>query len=253
MAEQKNIDNIRRCAIQDIKEKVKKEPRYLHPMNKERRNDEKRLEFKNGYEFTCWMQQNGIMKAPVAIDKKKADNTIKKAECKNWKEYRNKNAQKRGYKDYNERDREYSYNKGLSSPMLESTNWSKFFGEHIVENYIMKIFEDPIKMPQNNKGFDWLSKKGEKIQCKARYPERCGVNIRWNFAIRYNCTADWFILSGWDGIDSPKPLHVWIFHKKEMIRGRKFWRRESLSISPKTLEEFKKYEVTDRLEKLKEL
>lgn len=67
--------------------------------------------------------------------------------------------------------------------------------------------------------------------------------------------ADWFTLSAWDNRDSLNPLHVMVFHRNDIIRGRKFWRREVFSITniPKGLKEFEKYEVTNRLNKLKEL
>lgn len=50
-----NIEKIRKNAITEIKEKVKKSPGYLHPCNKERQEDMKRLKFISGYEFTYWM------------------------------------------------------------------------------------------------------------------------------------------------------------------------------------------------------
>jgi hypothetical protein len=54
-----SIENIRKNAIDEIKEKVKKNPKYLHPMNKERLEDMKRLIFISGNGFTQWMQKNG--------------------------------------------------------------------------------------------------------------------------------------------------------------------------------------------------
>lgn len=86
------------------------------------------------------------------------------------------------------------------------------------------------------------------------YDEECDYS-RWKFGIWYNNITDWFILSAWDSRDSLIPLHVWIFHKNDVVRGRKFWRRESFSITnnPEKLKELEKWEVTNRLEKLKEL
>lgn len=40
------------------------------------------------------------------------------------------------------------------------------FCDFIGENYITQTFEESKKMPNNNPGFDWLSKKGEKIDHK---------------------------------------------------------------------------------------
>ncbi len=55
-----SIENMRRNTISEIKEKIKKDPKYLHPCNKERLEYQKNLKFENGYEFTYWLQQNGI-------------------------------------------------------------------------------------------------------------------------------------------------------------------------------------------------
>lgn len=83
------------------------------------------------------------------------------------------------------------------------------------------------------------------------------------FHIEYNNIADWFILSAWDDIDSLVPIHVWLFHKNDMVlQGRgscaskvKFWKRKSITIinTPKGIKRFEEWEVTNRLDKLKEL
>lgn len=42
-----------------------------------------------------------------------------------------------------------------------------------------------------------------------------------------------------------------IFHKNDIVRGRKFWERETLTMAdkPKRLKEFEEYDVTNRLDK----
>lgn len=207
----------------------------------------KELEEKYGKEFAEWAKKN----------RKKVPDKYLKLGCKNNTEYANKCSQNRGYKDDAERQREFRHDTGRQLPMCESkdSNWSVYFGNFIVENYIIKTFEYPVKMPPNNPGFDWICKKGQKIQCKARCLKYDGKWSGWHFTINFNKMADYFILSAWDSKDSLVPLHVWIFHKDDIVRGIKFWRRETFSISntPEKLKEFEKYEVTDRLEKLKEL
>lgn len=125
-------------------------------------------------------------------------------------------------------------------------------------------FENARRMPYGNPGFDWACKKGYKIENKSRC---LYYNVEsdwpgWTFSIRFNKIADWFILSAWDDRDSLNPLHVWSFHKDDMVIYRigghyilkKFCDRYSLSISntPKGLKKFEKYEITNRLDKLKE-
>lgn len=46
--------------VADVREKVKENPKYLHPYNKEFQEDMKRFGFVNGTYFTYWIRQNGI-------------------------------------------------------------------------------------------------------------------------------------------------------------------------------------------------
>lgn len=168
-------------------------------------------------------------------------------------DYRNKLAQKLGYKDHAERCKEKNWDKGKYSPMSEREDCPQYFGIYIGENYVSKLFEDIKKMPYGNPGYDWICKKGYKIDHKSRCIYYSNGSPQWVYFIDYNNIADYFILSAWDNRDSLNPLHVWMFHKDDIIRGRKFWKRITLAISnkPKYILEFKKYEIADKLEKLK--
>lgn len=138
--------------------------------------------------------------------------------------------------------------------MEENKECSKYFGEYIAERYIMELFEDSIPMPPNNPSYDWICKNGYKIQHKARCLEyRDERSPRWYYCMNYNSFADYFILSAWKDRESLEPIHVWAIHRDEIIRGAPFWMRNCISIidSPESLEEFEKYELKDKLEKLK--
>ena len=249
-----NIDQIKRKAIVEIKEKVKKNPGYLHPCNKERQEDMKRLKFDSGNSFTFWMQQNGIMKNPTDIERKVYEKTAENAGCKNTKGYLDKCARDLGFKDNAERQREQSYNTGKSLPKEFREDCPVYFGD-FTESLMIQTFEGAVRMRHNNPGFDWICKRGDKIDNKGRCLIYNNKSPNWIFNIRYNNIADWFILSAWDSRDSLTPLHVWAFHKDDIVGGKKFWRRDSFSITntPKGLKEFEKYEITGRLDKLKEL
>lgn len=252
-----DIEKIRKDAITEIKEKVKKSPGYLHPCNKERQEDRKRLKFVSGYEFTYWMQQNGIMKNPTDINRRDWEIVLKNAKCETTTEYRDRCAQRTGFKNGAEKLKEWRHKSGRQLPKEFNEDCSSWFGEFISQNYVMETFEDPVPMPPNNPGFDWICKKGQKIDHKGAclsYSNKSNWN-GWNFPIRWNNIADYFILSAWDNRDSLTPLHVWIFHKNDIVRGRKFWEREGFTITntPDKLKELEKFEVTDRLDKLKEL
>lgn len=242
-----NIEKIRKDALSDIKEKIKKDSKYLHPCNKERLEDMKRLEFSSGYDFTCWMIQNGIMESP-----------------KRTMKYRNECARKAGFKDNAERQKIRRWTKGDRGPKEFNEDCASYFGD-FTENLMIQTFEGAKRMPPNNPGFDWTCKRGDKIDNKGRC--LCYSNqsnwTGWRFAIEYNNIADWFILSAWDNRESKKPLHVWLFHKNDLVRLGKggcapkveFWRRQGITITNTQdgLEKFGEFEVTDRLYKLKEL
>ena len=210
----------------------------------------KELSNKYDKEFADWAIQN----------KGKIPNKWLNAGCKTQQEYKNKCAQKAGFKDRKDRDRdrnrEWRYENGRCLPKEFNKDCTSYFGE-FTENLMIQTFEEPIRMPYGNPGFDWTCKRGDKIDNKSRcisYSNKSNWT-GWQFSIRWNNIADWFILSAWDNRDSLTPLHVWAFHKDDIIGERKFWRRETFSISntPEKLKEFEKYEITNRLDKLKEL
>lgn len=132
-----NIENIRRNAVSEIKEKVRKNQKILNPNNKERLEYQKKLKFANGNDFTNWMQQNGIMKNPTDIGRKKREKIIKDAGCKTEKEYRDNCAQNAGFKNYNERNRvcvrKWRYETGRNLPAEDNPDCSRYFGD-FVEN-----------------------------------------------------------------------------------------------------------------------
>ena len=131
-----DIEKIRKDAIAEIKEKVKKNPGYLRLVNKERQEDMKRLQFSNGYDFTCWMKRNRIMKNSTDIRREEIENVVKNSGCKNRKEYLDKCAQSAGFKDYTERKKELMHE---SVPPLRELNedCSVYFGE-FTENLMIQ-------------------------------------------------------------------------------------------------------------------
>lgn len=254
-----DIEKIREDAIEEIKEKVRKNPNFLSPVNKERLEYQEKLKFSNGNEFTNWMQKVGIMKNPIDIERERYRKTIKDAGCNTNKEYRDRCAQNAGFKDSAEQHRDYyrewTHETGRNLPAEDNPDCPRYFGD-FTESLMIQTFEGATKMPSNNPGYDWTCKKGDKIDNKGScLIYRKGKSPMWQFNIMYNNITDWFILSAWDNRDSLNPLHVWAFHKDDIVRGRKFWRRDTLAITDisKGLKEFEKYEITHRLDELKEL
>jgi hypothetical protein len=79
---------------------------------------------------------------------------------------------------------------------------------------MIQTFVDPIRMPYGNPGFDWRCKNGDKIDNKGVCLQHIeGKSTKWEYQIRWNNIADYFILSAWDDRKSKKPLHAWAFYK----------------------------------------
>lgn len=238
-----NIDKTRRDAISEIREKAKKNPGYLHPCNKERREDMKTLEFDNGYEFTRWMQQNGIMNSITNVNLRSMRNLLKNAECKTQVEYKNKNAQKLGFENFAEQVKIECWNNGIHEPLELNEDCSPWFGQ-FTENLMIHIYPGAKKMPYGNPGFDYLW-NGVKIDNKGRCLEHSWKSQRWKFDIRWNNSAEKFSLSGWDNRKSLVPIVAFEFDRNDIVRGKPFWKRDSISITytPEGLEQFEDYQI----------
>lgn len=65
----------------------------------------------------------------------------------------------------------------------------------------------------------------------------------WGFEVDYNNITDYFILSGWKDIESPEPMYVWLIHRDEIIRGKKFWERNGITNKIRYMLYLKKYEI----------
>lgn len=174
------------------------------------------------------------------------------------RDYRDKWAKDLGYEDYNQYKNENNWNRGIYSPMSATENCSLFFGIEIGErlferflqenvfDYVKKtgkasldggidfVCKDPIqeftyKYPQLN----LMANKEYKIQLKNRCLESRGGWAGWNMPIQYNDIADIFILCGWSDRKHLDILHIWLYHKNEVVRYKKFWRRENFVITNK--------------------
>jgi hypothetical protein len=189
-----------------------------------------------------------------------------------------KNAEKKGItiKEY-QKSCEYEYKRGLGS-IEDNKDCGRYFGEYIERKYVFQIFEDPVpfefpkdelgRITDNRKPYDYLCCKGLKLKhissCiredKSHIQKLTGEKLPYfAYAIRRNKIPDQFVLSAWDNRESLKPLFVWIIKGKEMfqtqISNKPFWERDTFTIyfNSKGINKMKKYEVTDKLEKLKEV
>jgi|CXWL01.1.fsa_nt_gi hypothetical protein len=229
----------------------------------------KKLENKYGKEFADWAKKNNNVERKYLL-----------AGCKNWKEYKDKNARKLGFKNnaerYRERKREYNWNIGLCGPKEFNEDSPSYFGdigERLFKLFLEEIIFRDVKITDyNDEGVDFICKNARQefidkhpqfrleinkeysIQLKLRcLADTWMGSIGWSFGrLCYNNVPDYFILCGWNYNREEGPLHIWLFHKDEIIRGKKFWIRNVLWITnkPRYLIEFNKYELRDELEKL---
>ena len=154
--------NIRIDIIEEIKEKIKKNPKYLHPCNKERQEDMKNLEFPNGCEYSHWLIQIGAMKSPTDVDRKKLDNFLKRKGYKNRKEQLDYLAKERGLENDAEYQRIMNWNSGRRSPYFKNEDCSIYLGvnigEELFKEFLFVLFEQVKWFHPHNRGFDFICK-----------------------------------------------------------------------------------------------
>lgn len=174
-------------------------------------------------------------------------------------EYRNYIAKRNGFENDNERRRIDDYKNGKHLPMNISKGSPIYLGVYIAENILPDIFESPEMMPYGNKGYDAVCKVGHKIDVKSSIFQH--NNNRWKFAINQNKIADYFLLIAFDNREELNVIHIWIIKSDEIIGKRNLFRTKKLNEletlvitnNNKNLTEFSKYELSDKIDKVKEV
>lgn len=255
MLENIDIKKLRQDAVSDIKETIRNNSKFLHPCNKEKLEYQKKLKFENGYDFTVWMQQNGIMKNPAHIYRKQKEKTATNAGFNNYKEYIDDFFKKKGM-SLNEYKNQWRYDKGERGILSKIEGSAQFTGVYIGEINI----GDPVlveifgsinqKMSYTNIWFDRVVKGDHKVDVKTSY-----LHIDENaykFHINYNNIADYFLLVA---LENKIVAHIWLFKKDDYVRKRKFYQFETFKImnEDKYLNDLKSYEWTEKLACIKEI
>lgn len=134
---------------------------------------------------------------------------------------------------------EWKYKTGRSQPMSKNKKCSKYLGVYIAENILSNFFEGLIRMPHDNPGYDFICKKGFKIDVKSSclYYGKIG-NPHWMFRIDHNNTTDYFLCISFDDRTNLTPLHVWL------IPGNIINKKSGLTItdSQNSLSKWSQYE-----------
>lgn len=283
-AKNDGFDDIRSWQVWKIQQKTlkdseEKRQRLLKDTERKQQIFLKNIEERFGIEFVDYVIQN----------KDKIRKCVLNAGCKTEKEYeklcKENTAKNAGFKNSAEYTLNWLHDKGICIPMSDDKSLSQYFGIKIGECLFKKLMEQVMfeyvdKTGYIDNGIDFICKnpiqefmniypklklekdKEYKIQLKLRCLRRrksntidIGYNEWWDFThIDYNNKPDFFILCGYNNRYGD-PLHIWIFHKDDIIRGDKFWRRDSLTITNKIkyINELQEYELKHFLSKLKEL
>lgn len=105
------------------------------------------------------------------------------------------------------------YKRSNRKSMLENKNCSSYLGVTIAECILSYIYSDVQRMSYGNPGYDFICGKGYKIDVKSRcmsIRKKISHSKSWNFHIRKNKIADYFICLAFDNREDLNPQYVWL-------------------------------------------
>lgn len=250
-----------------------------HSCSKEFQEDAKKFGL-TGNQYVKKLIEEGKLPNPTDIKRKEHMATIKNAEFDSGKEYKDFLAERRGYDDNADHQREWKYDTGRQSSRSKNRNCPAYTGIYIGEENIAKqilsmVFEEYKIMASNNYGFDCVCKnpieeflnrypifefgrdREYRLDIKTAHLEhRDDGWVGYHFGINHNNIPDYFLLIGLNYLRDDEKidiLHIWLFKKDEIIRDIEFWKFVNFSITNKLgkLLELSMYELKYELEKLK--
>ena len=118
--------------------------------------------------------------------------------------------------------------------MNENKSCSLYLGVHVAETVLSKVFDNAERMPNGNKGFDFICNKGKKIDVKSAC---IGKNGNWQFFINKNMIADYFLCIAFDSRETLNPIHLWLIPSEEVCN------MTSISVRPSTIDKFEGYSM----------
>jgi hypothetical protein len=133
------------------------------------------------------------------------------------------NRSKDGHQQYckicnNEIKLESSHRIGTRKPMNESKKSGVWLGCYVAERVLYNTFNNVIRMPMGNPGYDFICGRGFKIDVKSScygtmsYTHNGSIYTygKWDFRIKYNNIADYFLLLAFDDRTNLNPKHMWL-------------------------------------------
>jgi len=119
-------------------------------------------------------------------------------------------------------------------PFDENKDCPLYLGVHVAERVLSHVFENVERMPYRNPWFDFICNKGKKVDVKSSCIHKSGA---WNFNIKHNTTADYFLCLAFDNREDLNPLHVWL------IPGSKLNHSNAASITQSISHKWEMYEL----------
>ena len=117
--------------------------------------------------------------------------------------------------------------------MHENKECPAYLGISVTEKLIYQYFRDAIRMRNGNPGYDIVCNRGKLIEVKSSCLLKGGG---WYFNIRYNTTAEYFVLVAWDNREDLNIQHVWL------IPGEVLSHLKGTRISPSNVDKWSQYE-----------
>lgn len=250
LAKKDGFDNIKDWNewIRKKKNNQNKKVLKYNPCSKELQDDAKRFGL-NGYQYMRKLVEEGKLPNPTDVER---NYRVNKKGFNSYTELYDHMAMIKGYDNSAEYWREWKHNTGRQSSIAERIDCSNHLGVYIAERKCAKtilsmIFEYVQEMPYGNPGFDFICKNNKneftnlhptfkfiidkeyKIDIKSSRL----INNKWNFRIKFNNIADFFLIMCFNDEydeDKLKPIHIWLIKKDKIIRDREFYKRERIEI-----------------------
>lgn len=220
----------------------RKIPKY-NPMSKEFQEEAKRLGLTGNQLIQKYIREEKLPN-PTDVDR----------------DSNNRIYQNFGYKDKAEYLREWRHSNGIQLPMEENTYCAHYLGTIVAERQYGRVILPEMfggiekEMPYGNPSYDFLVKGNIKVDVKSCCLREMKGWVGWEPHVRHNNATDYFLILAFDDRENLNLVYVWLIGKNEIIRGNKFYMRDSIKITNtrRGALEFKRFDWTDKLECLKQ-
>ena len=119
-------------------------------------------------------------------------------------------------------------------PFNENKRCSSYLGVYVAERVLSHVFKDVQRMPMNNHGYDFKCRYGYLVDVKSSCMNKNGT---WDFNIKHNTIADYFLCLAFDSREDLNPQHIWL------LPGSKFNHLMHTAIRPSTIDKWDAYQL----------